>query len=146
MFKCLYGFIVLFFLPFVLGCSVVTEVGKTLWGSSIRPLEEARKSGESRIYQCAFDDAYDSILSMANDKDMEEKKGYYDVFQKDRVRGFIVIMGIDGSIDTTEVGIFIEEIDQISIKVDIASPSTSAKEKISGIVYKQLDLLCKDAE
>jgi len=130
--------LVLLFLMASSGCSPIKETVKTVWGSSIRPLENARQEAVSKTYSCDFDSCYDEVLSLSRAANEDSEKGHFDVFQKDPVKGFIVIMGLNENINTTEVGIFFEEVTSDIIKVEIASASTSAKEKISEIIFNHL--------
>ena len=63
----------------------------------------------------------------------------FDVFHKSRTKGYIVFMGTPGSVDTTEVGVFFTRSRQDEIIIEIASLSTSAKNKAAEIVFAKLD-------
>ena len=93
----------------VSSCAQLTETGKTLWGSSTRVLEDARVDAISKSYVCSFDECFDAVLSLARDEQSYEpvsNQKIFDVFMKDRIKAHIVVLGITGNIDTTEVGIF----------------------------------------
>ena len=62
------------------------------------------------------------------------------VFKKDDVQGYMVIMGVKGSVNTTEVGIFFVEINDRQTRVEISSLSTNAKRLASKAIFHGLDI------
>ncbi len=128
------------------GCSWLADMPRTLWGSSIRALENARLNALSRSYICSFDDCFDAVLSLGRNESMYvpyTKRKVFDVFLKDRIRACIVVMGVKGNIDTTEVGIFFYPSGKNAIRVDVSSLSSIAKEKVADSVFKELDMRFK---
>lgn len=129
---------------FLMAC-VITLAGcetlKSIWGSSTQTLEDAIPQGLSRTYGCVFRDCYQAILALdQNDQSRIPKtKKYFNVFLKDPIRGRIVVMGIPEQVDTTEVGIFLTEESSGSIRIDVTSLSTQAKEKVATAVFNELD-------
>ena len=149
------------------GCASVSEPVKVLWGSSTRALEKARAEALTKAFHCTFDDCFDAVLSLARPVEDSElsttpiirnpgastadpvdsktpkpvvPEGYFDVFIKDRVKGLIVVMGIKGNVNTTEVGIFFSEIAHHTVNIEVSSLSSSAKRKISELVFDKLGL------
>jgi len=144
------------------GCSFIEETGRVIWGNSIKAMEEARVNAISRTYQGNFDDCFEAVLNLArnksdvfveseedDDEDVEfgdeeeyspEEVGTFDVFAKNPVKGYIVVMGIKGNIETTEVGIFFTEVGRRTIKIEVSSASTTAKDKVASYVFKELGL------
>ena len=132
----------------LVGCTPL-EVGRTVWGSSIRALDEARNEAFKKIYTCQFDQCFDAVLSLdrkesidkesKESKESKEFKETFQVFLKDRVRSVIVVIGITGQVDTTEVGIFFTRIDDGKYRVEISSLSTTAKEKVALLVFNKLN-------
>lgn len=122
------------------GCGFVMETAKTIWGSSTRALEQARGAAIEKSYLCGFDDCFDVLLTMdRNSADTGPKtEKFYEVFLKNRRRGVIVVMGILGNVDTTEVGIFLTPVDDYTVSIEVTSLSTSAKEKVAGAVFGEL--------
>ncbi len=114
------------------GCTKVLEPFKTIWGSSTRALETARDQALSKTYFCGFNDCYDAVLKVAQD-------AKYEIFINDRQKEHIVVMGIKGNVNTTEVGIFFDEIAISQIKIDVSSLSSSAKEKVAQVIFEELD-------
>jgi len=120
------------------GCETV----KIILGTSIQHLEEARSEASVANFRCGFNECFDAVLSLARNEyagDSYTGDTFFDVFQKDRVRSFIVVMGIKDNIDTTEVGIFFVEKD-LGVQVEISSLSSSAKRKVKEAVFNELNL------
>src|SRR5438105_841828 len=95
----------------VSGCSPVVETVKTVWGSSTRALEDARDEAIKKTYHCPYDECFDAVLSLARNEPSltPTSPKFFDIFIKDRVKSHIIVMGIKGNVDTTEVGIFLTE-------------------------------------
>lgn len=65
-------------------------------------------------------------------------KQTFEIFINDQGRKFLVVMGVVGSINTTEVGIFFSDSPGGRTKIEVTSLSTKAKEKVSEMVFKEL--------
>ena len=118
------------------GCMVINggvELSKTIWGSSTRALEEARAQAINKT----CDKNYWDVLKAA--LDVSAKKGY-EVFKKDEVRGYVVLIGIKGSVNTTEVGVFFVELGDQQTRVEVSSLSTNAKRIVSKALFHGLDI------
>lgn len=127
------------FVILIIGCTPL-EMGRTFWGSSIRSLEEARDGTFKKTYVCRFDECFDAVLTLDRKKDVEANlKETFAVFMKDRVRSVIVVIGVFGQVDTTEVGIFFERVEDGKYAVEISSLSTTAKEKVAFLVFNKLN-------
>ena len=113
------------------GCASVAEVGKTFWGSSIREMEKRRVDAITRTYPKGYWECMEAVL-----KAVEEN--HYLIFQKDEVRGHVVVMGIPGYINTTEVGIFFVEISDNEVRIELSSLSTNAKRTAAEIIFPEL--------
>lgn len=94
-----------------------------------QPIEETDESGEKK------------------DESVEEKKkiepesgGVFDVFINDRKKSHIVVMGVRGNVDTTEVGIFFSQPSLTTVKIEVASLSGNAKRNVAQMVFDELDL------
>jgi hypothetical protein len=136
------------------GCSRLVETSKTIWGSSTRVLEDARVDSISHSFVCDIDDCFDAVLSMEivqkdtdvdvdaeADKESEQKpEKPFTVFIKDRVKSHIIVYGIPGNVDTTEVGIFFARDGSDAIRIDVASLSSSAKQKVADAIFKELSI------
>ena len=109
------------------------EVGKTLWGSSTRALENARDNAMTKTYEKSYWDCVRSAIDIVKRKKLV-------LFKKDEIKGYLVVMGIPGSVSTTEVGIFFDELTDTQTRVEISSLSTNAKRKVSKILFHGLDI------
>lgn len=130
------------------GCAQVTETAKVIWGSSTRALEEARTDAMAKTYRCSLDDCFDAVAGLARHGKTDEPahEGFFDIFIKDRNRRHIVVMGIAGNVDTTEVGIFFTQPALTTVKLEISSLSSSAKRKVARAVFEELDSRFSPAE
>ena len=148
-----------------IGCASILEPFKLILGTSTKALEDARFDAISKEYKCTFDECYDAILSLDRKKKetledkystteqkeeepvgllgqpKEEDDGRFDVFMKNPIKGYVVVMGVIGNEETTEVGIFLSYYSSSAIKVEISSLSRSAKERVANSVFKKLDEL-----
>lgn len=118
------------------------ETFKKVLGSSVAHLEEARDSAMTMSFDCSFEDCFDSVLTLSRNEYMGDSlsgEKPFETFQKDRVRGILVVMGIKGQIDTTEVGVFFVELTN-GVRIDISSLSTAAKEKVAKAIFRELNL------
>ena len=64
---------------------------------------------------------------------------FFDVFLKNFRQKHIVVIGIAGNVDTTEVGIFFEEAGPSAVKIEISSLSSTAKRRVAQAVFEALD-------
>lgn len=140
----IFKYLFLFFVLSVFGgCSHISESTKIVLGTSTKKLEEARVEAISKKFNCGFEDCYEAVLSLArNEKKIEPVSGekVYDIFMKDWVKSHIVVMGIEGNVNTTEVGIFFSKAGDSSTKVEVSSLSSSAKRKVAEAVFAELDM------
>ena len=125
----------------LMGCASFTETAKSVWGTSITPLELARTDALRKTYTCDLKECYEAALSLArNEESLEpQTQKLFDVFLKDSRRRHIVVMGIQGNVDTTEVGIFFDDLGQDTVRIEISSLSTSAKKKVARAVFEEFD-------
>lgn len=128
-------------LPLLLGCAQITDTVKKFWGTSTTALDHARLNALSRSYACGTRECFEAVLSLARNEEALEPKTekFFDVFLKDPRQRHIVVMGIEGNVDTTEVGIFFDSLGGNMVKVDISSLSTSAKNRAAKAVFAELD-------
>lgn len=62
----------------------------------------------------------------------------FDIFINDPKKQFLVVLGVPGSVDTTEVGIFFTQIGERHTKVEVTSLATNAKVHVAEVVFKKL--------
>ena len=114
------------------GCSPL-EISRTVWGSSTRALEEARVNGIIKTYDATVERCYEEALKAAQEAE-------YEVFIQDKSRAVIVVMGIKGSVNTTEVGVFFVEVNDRQTRIEISSLSTNAKRIVAKGLLHGLDV------
>lgn len=130
----------------LLGCTPVAEVGKKVWGSSTDTLNNERKNAIKKTFGCSLDACFDKVLELTSIPTMpatkvlttKEKEKYLELFQQNRSKMVIVVMGVPGAVDTTEVGIFFVALEKDKVRVELSSLSTSAKVKAADMVFAKL--------
>ena len=116
-------------------CSVwdnTVEVGKTIWGSSTRALEQARDNAITKTYDKSYWDCVRSSIAFA--------KKHWVIFEKDEIKGYMVVMGVKGCVNTTEIGVFFDELSDNQTRIEISSLSTNAKRKVAKALFHGLDI------
>lgn len=133
----LFAVIILFFS----GCAQLQEVSKTIWGSSTRALDNARETAIFKEYNCTVSECFDVALSLGSKDESLETQAVksYTILLKDLRKDVIVVIGVPGSVDTTEVGIFFVKLQSNSTRIEISSLSSYAKQKVAEALFKELD-------
>lgn len=114
------------------GCGRLTEFVKGIWGSSTQSLGKARLDALSKIYQCQYSDCFDAGLKAVQNQGFQ-------VFLKDKKKQHIVLMGIPGNIDTTEVGVFFVKVTDDAVRIEVTSLSQHAKEIVAERLFNKLN-------
>ena len=109
------------------------EIGKTIWGSSTRALEAARDKAITKTYDKPYWDCVRSAISVV-------RKNNWVIFKKDEIKGYMVVMGVKGCVNTTEIGIFFDELSDTQTRIEISSLSTNAKRKVAKGLFHGLDI------
>lgn len=125
---------------FLVGCSTITEPVKVVLGTSTRALENSRIDAVSETYNCNYRECFNAVLALDR-KNIELQpinEKFFNVFQKSWEKRLVVVMGVKGQVDTTEVGIFFVNDQQDSTTVEISSLSSSAKRKVADAVFAEL--------
>ncbi len=112
---------------------VPVELAKTIWGSSTRALEQARDRAVTKTYKKPY---WDCVRSSV---DVVGKKGWV-IFKKDEIKGYMVVMGVPGCVNTTEIGIFFVDLPDHQTRIEVSSLSTNAKRKVARILFHGLDI------
>lgn len=126
-----------FFVLTFIGCTTgnkSSEFLKQIWGSSTQALEAARAEAISKTYYASYWDVVKGVSQVV------KRKGYV-TFKSDEVKGYLVLMGIKGSVNTTEVGVFFVEENDHQTRVEITSLSTNAKRIVSKNIFHGLDII-----
>ncbi len=129
------------FLIIVMGCwcsscavgDNTLELGKTVWGSSTRALEQARDKAITKTYDKPYWDCVHSAIAVIGKK-------HWVIFKKDEIKGYVVVMGVRGCVNTTEIGIFFDELSDNQTRIEISSLSTNAKRKVAKGLFHGLDI------
>ena len=115
------------------GVDNIVEVGKTIWGSSTRALEAARDKAITKTYDKSYWDCVRSAISVVGKKK-------WVIFKKDEIKGYMVVMGVKGCVNTTEIGVFFDELSDTQTRIEVSSLSTNAKRKVAKILFHGLDI------
>lgn len=122
------------------GCQFLKNTVDNLWdfpktflGTSTRALEKARDNAITKTYDKGYWDCFRTALKVVMRRQLV-------VFQKDEIRGFMVIMGIPGAVDTTEVGVFFVELNDHQTRLEISSLSTNAKRLLAKALFHGMDI------
>lgn len=140
------------FLSFLVGCARLHEGAKAVWGSSTKALEDSRADATVKNYDCSADACFDTLVGIIRRGDQKEagtkekvvKQGVvlaspgYEIFLNDRKKRQLIVMGVPGSVDTTEVGIFVSPGATRGSKVEIVSLSPGAQETVSAALLNEL--------
>lgn len=127
---------IIFLSMLVSGCAAVntgSEFAKQIWGSSTKALEEARATAIIKKYYQPYWDVVKAAREVINNQ------GYV-IFKNDEVKGYYVLMGVKGSVNTTEVGVFFVEENDHQTRIEIASLSTNAKRIVAKNLFHGLDV------
>jgi len=131
----------LLLLPLLASCTTLSEIPKSVWGSSTKALEAARVDAPSRTFDCDFAACMDVVEGLTfEDLDQDPPLlKQFSLFSQNRRTGVIVLMDVPGMIKTTEVGVFFDPLwDKEGVKVDISSRSDHAEQNASDIIFAEL--------
>ena len=129
------AFLLIFVSAIILvGCARITESGRILLGTSTRALEETKdKTGLSQSFNLDYPTCYDKVINL-----LRIKKAY--IFLHSPAKHRIVALNLKGENDTTEVGIFFEEIKPQETKIILTSLSPTYLKLASEIIFEGLNL------
>ena len=96
-------------------------------GEKIQPVSDEAKAAQQEQAQ-------------AETPVIDQESDLFEIFMSNRQKGYLVVMGIVGNVDTTEVGIFFSTYAPGVMKIEISSLSSKAKRKVAEDLFKQLDL------
>ncbi|RKY41761.1 MAG: hypothetical protein DRP85_05105 [Candidatus Makaraimicrobium thalassicum] len=114
------------------GCAHYSSDLGAFTGSGIKDLEKAAVGDKGirneKILPLPYDRAFDRITETL-------KGNRLTVFQSDRKKRYITVMGFQKQIDTTRVGIFFEPLEDEKTKVTLSSLSSTALSKAETIIF-----------
>ena len=102
--------------------------------------EKVKKEAPQPLLSVGFGKKEEEVKVEGEDPAIEDdqpKRNYLELFIKDTDQRFLVVMGIPGCVNTTEVGIFVTSLEQ-GAGIEISSLSTIAKIKAAEIVFEEL--------
>jgi len=111
---------------------IPVEITKTLWGSSTRALDQVRDKAITKTYDKPYWDCLRSAIAVVRQN--------WVIFKKDEIKGYMVVMRVQGAVNTTEVGIFFVELSDHQTRIEISSLSTNAKRKVAQVLFHGLDI------
>ncbi|MBD3426768.1 MAG: hypothetical protein GF409_06015 [Candidatus Omnitrophica bacterium] len=110
------------------GCSSIqTDIG-TFMGQGPRDLQKARSKGSSRLYALPYQEAFGNVESLIKSQGLK-------IYQLDRERGYIVVIGLPRQTDTTRVGIFFDAEGEEKTRITLSSLSSSALVKAENMIF-----------
>jgi len=112
----------------LLGCAALKESGRWLVGVSTKDIESSRKGALIRSFNYGYNACYDKARKILLDIG-----AYIYAKNKDMIAIYV------SEEDTTPVGLFFKKIDAQRTQIEVSSPSTYAKELISGKVFSALE-------
>jgi hypothetical protein len=116
----------------VSGCSSSKYNLASLAGTNIRDLEAHKDSGITRTFNIPREEAFDKTIAILGNSGLT-------VFQQNRKKGYIVVMGFKEQVDTTRVGIFFEPVSETSTKITLSSLSGTVLPKAEKIIFGGLE-------
>ncbi|HLF17994.1 MAG TPA: hypothetical protein VI749_03755 [Candidatus Omnitrophota bacterium] len=151
-----YLFIIIALMMPLQGCSV-KEAAKRIVGTSTQTLQDkASQDGISKAFHCSYEDCFEAIMRLGRYKPSakpwvkppEIDEGVFDIFMSDLYASppYIIVMGVEGSVNTTEVGIFFTRTSLETIRVDVSSLASTAKRTVARIVFEELGTKFQVAE
>ncbi len=117
---------------FSLSCANLQETGKKLWGSSTEALERRKDQGAIRAFQCSSPDCFSASLDI-----LETMKAR--VFKKDKKAGYIIAINFKNATDTTEVGLFFNNLKSNIASVEIISLNSRLQDIASVQIFSKLN-------
>lgn len=126
----LYSIIILFIFFGLIGCASVKEAAKCVAGVSTQILEDNRVGAIKEEFDVDYNTCYNKVKEK-----LKKIKSY--IYAEDLKKKLIAVYV--SSEDTTPVGIFFKEIDDLHTQIEVASPSTFGKEYIAEEIFAAFD-------
>lgn len=113
------------------GCALLKDAPKKFWGSSIAALEKARKDGVRETFNLDYE------MSFAKAVDVLNKMGAY-IYIQDKKKHVLVAIHLQGSTDSTELGIFFTGKSPQTTEIEISCLSTSLLDYASEKIFTRM--------
>ena len=111
----------------IAGCATTDDWFKELLGVSAASIESARKNAVTKVFDYNYRTCYDKM------KKLLEEMPQISIYA--RKRGLIAVYY--SSVNTTPVGVFLKKIDEKKTQVEIASPSSSARDWVAKNLFAE---------
>ncbi len=135
--------ILLFISLYISGCSWISDFPRTMWGSSVRVLSAQRAQAKTEVFSCDPEQCFDHVLAMTAPYGAERSDDMFVLFLKDSKKRYMILMGVDNAVDTTEVGVFFDALDGRQTKIDIASLSSRARDAAATLIFERMAQMCE---
>lgn len=110
------------------GCATFLEDIEGVFATEVSDLEKARSSGKTETFPLSFDAAFDKVTDIL-------KKNNLTIYQINRKRKYIIVMGFKKQIDTTRVGVFFEPVSDNETRITLSSLSSMTLPKAEAIIF-----------
>jgi hypothetical protein len=114
----------------LVGCAKMKEAVRSAAGISTQEIESSRGKSIKKVFK------YDYFTCYAKTQDALKRIGAY-VYAEDKEKDLIAIYVSQK--DTTPVGLFFQDIDNIHTQIEISSPSTFARDLIAEKIFANLE-------
>jgi len=112
------------------GCAGVKETVRSVAGISTKEIEKSRENSIKKVFKCDYFTCYsktqDALKHIASVVYAEDKK-------QDLIAIYV------SQKDTTPVGLFFQEIDNLHTQIEISSPSSFARDLIAEKIFANLE-------
>ena len=112
------------------GCAKMKEAVRSVAGISTQELENSREKSIKKVFK------YDYFTCYAKTKDALTRIDAY-IYAEDKEKDLIAIYV--SRKDTTPVGLFFQDIDNTHTQIEVASPSTFARDLIAEKIFADLE-------
>lgn len=125
-------------------CAWVQDFPRTAWGSSIRVLSAKRSEAASDVFLCDREKCFDFVVGLTRPFGSKEEgdSGKVILFAKDPKKNYLIVMGVPGNVDTTEVGVFFDQLPDQQTRIEISSLSLRAKDAAAEMIFKRISEVC----
>jgi hypothetical protein len=110
------------------GCSVLIEPFRKIAGISVTEFRRGEKPKQTKVLNLGYNDCFTWVLAA-----LKENKVV--IHMQSRRRGYIIVRGIPGSIDTTKAAIFFKSRGDTKTEIEVISLSSNAVETVAGILF-----------
>jgi hypothetical protein len=111
-------------------CSTIKETARGVMGISTKEVEASRGDAIKKQFNYGYQDCQAKVLKVL------AHIGAY-VYARDETKNLIAVYV--SSVDTTVAGVFLKEVDANNTLIEVASPSTYAKEFIAEKLFSGLE-------